>query len=161
MTLLKLRKSAKLLGIISIVLILVLCTISLIQLVQTGIHQGISVTNLLPSAVLFILSILIMLTVIVILRDIVKGESPFHARNVSRLKRAAYLLIAYEPVQIVSQLIINRFLPLITEDDGTTYTITSIHPLGGVVLIIGLAALCLAFTFQYGVELQQQSDETL
>ena len=74
------------------------------------------------------------------------------------LKVASGLLIIFEPVHIISQKIINTIRPVILENGQR---ITSFSFFGGVFFTLGLVVFCLALTFEYGFELQKQSDETL
>jgi hypothetical protein len=85
-----------------------------------------------------------------------KKKTPFLHKNVKRLKIISILLIAVEPVQFLLQKIGNFVRPSI---DGTKEVIFT--SFGGIILAMGLVVFCLALVFEYGVELQKQSDETL
>lgn len=91
------------------------------------------------------------------LQSIKSGDTPFTAKNVRRLKTVSILLIAVEPVQLIFQSVLNAVRPL-TADGKKMVTVSSA---GGIVLILGLVVFCLALVFEYGAELQKQSDETL
>jgi hypothetical protein len=85
-----------------------------------------------------------------------KKKSPFVRENVKRLKIVSALLIAVEPVQFLFQWISNTVRPAVNGQKEVMVT-----SFGGIIFVLGLAVFCLALVFEYGIELQKQSDETL
>ncbi|ADL50752.1 DUF2975 domain-containing protein [Clostridium cellulovorans] len=93
-----------------------------------------------------------------LLKSIGKDYTPFSSKNVKMLKVAAGLLMIFEPVHIIAQKIINTIRPVILENGQR---IAAFSFFGGVFFVLGLVVFCIALTFEYGIELQKQSDETL
>ncbi|MVB12833.1 hypothetical protein CAFE_35790 [Caprobacter fermentans] len=85
-----------------------------------------------------------------------RKASPFLRENVKRLKTISALLIAVEPVQIIFQWISNAVRPAINGQKEVFVT-----SYGGIIFVLGFVVFCLALVFEYGMELQKQSDETL
>ena len=86
-----------------------------------------------------------------------KQEKPFTSANAKRLKCVAVLMMFIEPAQYILNTILNHFRPLAEDGLKITYVIS----FGGVWFAIGLAVWCMSQTFQYGIRLQSESDETL
>ena len=108
-----------------------------------------------PATVFAVLSIF---HALMLLRSVVKNESPFTAQNVRHLQWIGWLFVAYEPAAYICQALSNRFFP-ITLGNGVWMTTTETY--GGVFLICGFVILTVSTIFRYGMELQQLSDETL
>lgn len=85
-----------------------------------------------------------------------KKSSPFVRENIKRLKIVSILLIAVEPVQFIFQWISNAVRPVMNGQKEVFVT-----SFGGIIFVLGLVVFCLALVFEYGMELQKQSDETL
>lgn len=85
-----------------------------------------------------------------------KEKSPFVRENVKRLKLASGLLIAVEPLQFIFQSVSNAVRPAV---NGQKEVLTT--SFGGIIFVLGLVVFCLALVFEYGIELQKQSDETI
>ena len=116
--------------------------------------------------ILYFVQLLVMLSVqicaVFLLLSIRKEETPFTAKNVKLLKVVAIMLMAFEPLQVISARI-----PLVGEStvmDGGT-TVPTVHSMSyfpsGVILVVGIVVFCVALIFDYGISLQKQSDETL
>jgi hypothetical protein len=93
-----------------------------------------------------------------LLYSIRKEETPFNSKNVKKLKSIAVLLIIYEPYYSLVHLLFNKFIPIVI-DDNTSVVVES--SLGGIVFVTGLVVYCVALVFEYGINLQNQIDETL
>jgi len=93
-----------------------------------------------------------------LLHSIRKEETPFTKKNTSKLKVIALLLIAYEVYIIVSQYILYTFFFYFQDVNFSVIFGTS---LGGVIIVLGLVVYCIALVFEYGIDLQNQVDETL
>ena len=87
-------------------------------------------------------------------------ETPFHQKNVKRLKTMALLLILFEPISFIFGLIYLRN-PIVVDGVGLATDDSFLLPSGGIVLVVGLIIYCVALVFQYGISLQTQVDETL
>ena len=88
-----------------------------------------------------------------------RGETPFTLENAKRLRAIGWLLFAFEPLQ---WLITHLFWAIASgrlEEDGVVEYYYNSN--GGMILMVGLAVLAISYVFQYGVELQKLSDETL
>ena len=112
-----------------------------------------SLTNVLLTALVLVIIVLAFRMLWCITRDM----TPFSHANVRRLRVIGWLLLAFEPLQQLLSWIAVRMYNN-TADGVRTVTHTS---LGGVLLSVGLAVLCISVVFAYGCELQRQSDETL
>ena len=117
--------------------------------------------------ILYFMQTLIMLSVQIcaafLLMSITKDETPFKLRNVKLLKSIAIILMAFEPLQVIAEMI-----PLalvggsIVMDDGTTLQpVLSAYFPSGVIFVVGIVVYCVALVFKHGISLQKQSDETL
>ena len=105
---------------------------------------------------LIVLAILVI--ALVLLFSIRKEETPFHLKNVRRLKVIAILLMSLEPYHFISEWISNHFYPMVLSD----HTAVSVHTSwGGSILVAGLVVYCISLVFEYGISLQKQVDETL
>ena len=91
------------------------------------------------------------------LKSLKSGYTPFTKVNVKRLKVISILLIAIEPIQMIFGGIFNALRPLTASGEK----IVSVTSMGGMVIVLGLIVFCIALVFEYGIELQTQSDETL
>ncbi len=101
-----------------------------------------------------ILTIMVMVAnvnAVLMFRLLRKSETPFQMAIVKKLRIISGILIAFEPVQILFNWIVNGLLP-----EVKTHT-----SLGGMVLILGSVVACVSIAFEYGVVLQTQADETL
>ena len=78
--------------------------------------------------------------------------SPFDPNNVKRLKRAA--------ISIVLLSVIPAIVEVATESLMGTLGLISLH-VDVVYIALAFFFFCLAYIFEYGAELQKQSDETL
>lgn len=120
-------------------------------------------TNFLPQQLLLSLpmTLFVVLTLIhslLMLRSVVREESPFHDKNIRHLQGIGILFVGFELIAWLTQELSNHFFP-ITFEDGTYMTVSSSY--GGVFLVSGLVILVVSDIFRYGVELQKLSDETL
>ncbi len=88
------------------------------------------------------------------------AESPFTLQNAKRLRVIGWLLIGYEVVMALLSRLFSRPMVL-AEAEGTTVAVSTHTSMGGILIAVGLAVLAIGYVFQYGVELQQLSDETL
>ena len=121
-----------------------------------------------PTGLIVALFVIVYLSIWTLLRSIWKGETPFCAANVKRVKRIALLLICYEPLHALA-IVVNQFVLLtifkreigIREIFLASIGGVDFLPNGGIVLAIGIAVWCIALVFEYGVALQTESDETL
>lgn len=103
------------------------------------------------SFVLTVIALIACINGILLLRGIVKDESPFTKKTVKRLKLISAMLLIFEPVMYLFNHITNQFNPEF---------VTNVS-LGWVVLTSGAVMACVTLVFEYGVELQNQVDETL
>lgn len=88
------------------------------------------------------------------------AESPFTLQNAKRLHVIGWLLIGYEVVMALLNRLFSQPM-MIPEAEGTAVQVTTHTSMGGILIVVGLAVLVIGYVFQYGVELQQLSDETL
>ena len=103
--------------------------------------------------------IAVMVMVIRLLQSIRRGSTPFTMVNVRRLRQIGWMLVAFEMLQhLTTRLFWAAASGRIEEGEKVVYYFSST---AGMVLIVGLAVLAISLVFQYGVELQQLSDETL
>lgn len=108
-----------------------------------------SVTSAAILAVLFIASGL--------LKEIQSNSTPFTRENANRLKKIAVLLVAVEPVQMLCGMVFNALRPLTSGGQK----VVEVRSMGGMIIVLGLIMFCIALVFEYGTDLQKQSDETL
>lgn len=123
-------------------------------------------------ALLDIVRILILYTMIAttlitgskILTDAAKGHSPFAQTQVKRIRIIAFALFVYA---ILDALVSPGFISLF-QSDTMSIGVQSLPDSENVIIPINLGALsaaggffCLSLVFEYGVLLQQLSDETL
>ena len=103
--------------------------------------------------------IAVMVMVIRLLQSIRKGKTPFTMDNVRRLRRIGVMLMLFEPLQrLTTRLFWAAASGRVEDGEKVVYYFDSTV---GMVMIVGLAVLSISLVFQYGVELQQLSDETL
>lgn len=105
-----------------------------------------------------LLIISILAVVCMLLKSIEKEYTPFNRSNVKKLKILSFLLLMFEPLYFISMKVVGAIRPLILENGQR---VTSFISFGGVFFALGLVVFCLALVFEYGIELQKQSDETL
>jgi magnesium-transporting ATPase (P-type) len=117
--------------------------------------------------ILYFMQTFIMLSVQIcaafLLLSIKKDETPFRLRNVKLLKSIAIILMAFEPLQVIAEMIpLTLVGGSIVMDDGTTLPLArSTYFPSGVIFVVGIVVYCVALIFNYGISLQKQSDETL
>ena len=100
-----------------------------------------------------------------LLGSLKKGRTPFEAENVKKLKRASLVLGILAALQLLTDAIAASTLNIIQAPDAQGLAVATrtvaFHYSTLVLLVLGLVVYCMALAFQYGAELQQQSDETL
>ena len=118
-----------------------------------------SLFNLFYSLLFSAFVVAVMVMVIRLLQSIRKGSTPFTIANVRRLRAIGWMLILFEVLQHVTTRLFWAVASGRVEDgEKVVYYFNST---AGMVAIVGLAVLAISVVFQYGVELQQLSDETL
>lgn len=155
MDLQKLRKRIKWISVVAAVISLIFILLNIVTYIN--LISANDIGRAIMSCILSIIGLLIMGNVILILRDIASGETPFKRANIHRLQIVSFALMAFEPVNILQQLIVNHYF--IRVSDGIA--ISSMYSFGGLIFLVGLAVFGISLMFQYGTELQRQSDETL
>jgi len=94
-----------------------------------------------------------------LLKSLKFNYTPFTLENAKSLKAIAILLILAEPFYYLTLFISNQ---IVMNSAGSNTYISVPHIFyGGIVIALGLIVYCIALVFQHGVDLQQQSDETL
>jgi len=110
--------------------------------------RSIMVTFILNSAVIAA----ILYVASFIFKGISRGNSPFEKKNAEKIKIISYLMVALGVlVPLLQFLIVYIFI-------GGIYTSVAINLEN---IVFAAVFFCLALIFEYGAELQQQSDETL
>lgn len=118
-----------------------------------------SLFNLIYSFAFSALVVAIMVMVIRLLQSIRKGSTPFTMANVRRLRRIGWMLVVFEVLQrLTTRLFWTVASGRVEDGEKVVYYFSST---AGMVMIVGLAVLAISVVFQYGVELQSLSDETL
>ncbi len=107
--------------------------------------------------------VMLFLILIRILKEPIRGESPFTMRQVERLKAASAMLLIYAILEAVlgycSALVqIGDFSAGYISSDGVT---NAIMPINFAPFIAAAVVFAFSFVFKYGVLLQEFSDETL
>ncbi|MEG0503588.1 MAG: hypothetical protein RR547_02995 [Raoultibacter sp.] len=99
-----------------------------------------------------------------VFRDVPKGGSPFSRTQVRRIRRIAYVLLAYA----VAEMIFSAGTALLVSGGDTVigYSVTSGQDVPIISINVGMFAFsiifyCLSLVFEYGTLLQRLSDETL
>lgn len=99
-----------------------------------------------------------------ILKDIAQGNSPFEYVQVKRIRRIAWILVAYVVIDMISASNLSAFI----SSGGFGIENSSFHESPTLVLSINFGVLVsavvvygLSIIFEYGSVLQEQSDETL
>lgn len=108
-------------------------------------------TNLVFFAGICVITVLIVL----MLRSIQKEQSPFTAKNVRRLKGTGLTLVAIEVWEVVWTIIYQSWFYY---SGDPLYFVNS---MGGILFVVGVVVYCIGLVFEYGMVLQQESDETL
>lgn len=158
MNLSKLKSTTRVFTIIAGIILLALVLYGGFSLFKVSLSSTASVLQLITNLLLLLISVIIMVNVILLLHNISSCETPFTVKNVSKLKWISIFLIAFEPISMLMQFIINKTILLTSSENVVATTFTSF---GGMIFVTGLAALGLTMVFRYGVELQRQADETL
>ncbi len=107
--------------------------------------------SLVHSFVMLALAAVLIFTAFMLLGSLRKEETPFTEKNGRRIRNISFVLIAVEPVTILSNIISAAL-------DKSVIVVTSF---GGMLLASGFVMYCISLVFRYGCELQQESDETL
>lgn len=102
--------------------------------------------------VLTILSVLSIIASIGLFVTLTRCDSPFRPELVQKLHRFGWALLPVALLSSISRSLSNAFL---SAGQGTCVTVD-----WGVLLAF-VVTLCLVTVFRYGVQLQQESDETL
>ena len=115
---------------------------------------GIAVSNIILVFGLFIIQLvavfMVFLTLHRIFSAICKDHTPFTNINAKRMRKVAVLIIAMGAISSITEFIAHK---LITTQDG--------YSIDGTWLVMAAVIYCIALIFDYGCQLQQQSDETL
>ena len=118
-----------------------------------------STFNLIYSLLFSVFVIAIMVMVIRLLQSINRGRTPFTLTNVHRLRAIGWMLVSFEIIQrLTTRLFWAVANGRVENGEKVVYYFSST---AGMVMIVGLAVLAISLVFQYGVELQKLSDETL
>ena len=114
----------------------------------------------LSAALMTAWGILILVLTLRIVWSLRGAQSPFTVENAKRLRVIGCLLIAYELIMAALARLPAQGMS-IAAADGSTVQVSTHNSMGGILIVVGLAVLAISMVFQYGVELQQLSDETL
>ena len=118
-----------------------------------------SVLNLIYSLLFSVFIVAIMVMVIRLLRSMQKERTPFTMSNVRRLRAIGWMLVIFELLQRVTMRLFWAVASgRVEEGEKVVYYFDSTI---GMVMIVGFAVLAISVVFQYGVQLQTLSDETL
>lgn len=115
---------------------------------------------LISGSVMSVLAMAVMVLSFRLLVVVSRGPTPFTPENAKRLRTMGWLMIAFEPLQrLLAAISWNRaYDPALAQGEKVVYYF---YNSGGMILLAGVAVLCVSLAFQYGAELQRQSDETL
>lgn len=169
MELTKLKKRAKVCAVICFMIsavFLITCIVSpIISPFLMPDDATFKITCFVSSIFLCVLTLLIMGNALLMLIGVLKDDSPFTMKNVRRLRWMGWALIAFEPLQRIIQIVQEQAMRAVlyaqaADGESIAMTVTR-SSLGGLLVIVGLAVLCISMVFRYGVELQVQADETL
>ena len=106
-----------------------------------------------------VIVVAVMVLVMLLLRSIRRGDTPFTRSNVLRLRWIGWLLVTFEILQrLLARLFWAVAMGMVQEGETVRYYFYSN---GGMILMVGLAVLGISLVFEYGVALQQLDDETL
>lgn len=94
----------------------------------------------------------VVVLVYLIFRDISRDTTPFSTKHTKKMRRIGRLLIIDSLVVPIAEAGISKTL-------GGTAQVT--YDFSGELIVLGLILYCFALFFEYGAQLQQQSDETL
>ena len=150
-----------LLFILALAMLLIGCLIIMVlaqdiemSLVGIAVTGEITAADIRMMAAVLIVDIVSMLLVFILLYKIfqnIRSSSPFNDANVRNMRWIALVLLATGILSPILNIVANHFM------EGAEI------PLGtGMEVIIGAAIFyCLSLIFQYGTELQKESDQTL
>ena len=136
---------------------------SIITTITVLVKGGMAAGNLygwLSAALMTAAGIVILVLALRIVWSLRGAESPFTLQNAKALRVIGWLLIGYEGVMALLSRLLSQPMAF-AEAEGTTTAVTAHISMGGILIVVGLAVLAIGYVFQYGVELQQLSDETL
>lgn len=153
----KLKNQARIFTFSAIFVILAFAVYMLLTALSYG-QWGMSAESLLRSLPACCFTFFTVFHAVALLRSVAKEETPFLGKNVRHLQRIGWAFVAYEPICYLSQVIANRYFPILLWDG---IHMTTFETYGGVFLICGFVILAVSTIFRYGMELQQLSDETL
>ena len=128
-------------------------------LVKGGMAGG-SLSGWLSAALMTAAGIVILVLALRMVWNLREAESPFTLQNAKRLRVIGWLLIGYEAVTALLSRLLSQPM-VVSEAEGTSVAVSTHTSMGGILIVVGLAVLAIGYVFQYGVELQQLSDETL
>lgn len=160
MELTKIKKRAKILAVICFLITAVFFVTSIVTVVvllPVRTETFLGTTDLIYSTLLCLLALVIMSNALLILYSTTKEESPFTIQNARRLKWIGWALIIFEPVHMTLSFLWGQALR--AHYTGAEITVNSGS--SGLLIVVGLAVLCISMVFRYGVELQKLADETL
>lgn len=148
------------------VVMMVVAGIAYLGLIGDG-SPSFSLLDLVPLVSIGVLYLALLFTIVHILKDVTCGMSPFAQVQVRRMKFLAVLVLAYGVLEAVLS---TMFSGVIIMDDVVNLGFVSsaensrTDPLVSInvgVFIVAAVIFCLASVFEYGVELQKQTDEVL
>lgn len=167
----RVHKACRFIGVVVKIIFIVFCVCwlstvcmmvySLITSDATGSTENVSTLRTIMYFIHGFAVALIFIVFIGIFTDAVKGQSPFVMKQVKRLRLIAGLLVVYAVIDIF----ISGHIGLIQYDGfDSGYVSTGgneIIPINLAPIIGASVAFAVSFVFQYGVLLQELSDETL
>lgn len=165
----KASTGAMLVVIVILAYMLVLAAMSTIGIVRTGgfMPSNIAVWVELVNLIFFGAVCAAGILGVRLLWSVRADETPFTRKNVRRLKGVSMLLVGAEVWEVIWGLVFStfiaraggsKFFPVSTSVGGV---IAFPNAMGGVIIVVGVLIYCVALVFQYGMALQQESDETL
>ena len=144
-------------------LFLILGAIGLSSSATSGIAADTDLFGLISITIMAIPLLFIAIIVANILKDISKGKTPFSKKQVSRIRIISLLLLIGA---ILITLLSPGFINILVGDTLVLGQVVSL-PIDGSIpvnisqMLLALVVYCLSLVFEYGILLQQQSDDIL
>ena len=149
------RAAMALFAVVSLLLLLFVAQTVRGLLMNTAGWNPPSIASVSIGALILAATLIFALTLLYTLR---RDETPFHKKNVTRLKVIAVLLMILEPYLLLAQWVMHTYYPVILSDGSRIETHST---MGGTILAAGIVVYCISLVFDYGISLQKQVDETL
>lgn len=166
----RIRRLSGIANMLIVIIQIILVVTLVVSVVAFVVNRAVYHTSAVFVGVSSLVGVVGVMGVMVLLSGLMKSlrnqRTPFDLQNAKRLRGVGVFLMGLAVVQFITDVVV-AFSVSVMEVPSASGTVTvgfrsvAFHYTSLVLVVLGLAVLCISLAFEYGALLQQQSDETL